>query len=201
MLRYAPPLARLIEELSKLPSIGPKSAQRLAFHLLRRPMEDVAALAQAMLDVKEQIHDCPQCFNFTDSDVCPICADERRDRGLLCVVGSAQDLMAMERTREYNGLYHVLQGLITPIDGIGPEDLRISDLIDRVRQGGVREVILATNPVVEGDATALYIAQLLAGAEGLTVTRLASGLPVGGDLDYADQVTVSKALSGRYRLQ
>ncbi|HQK94537.1 MAG TPA: recombination mediator RecR [Armatimonadota bacterium] len=197
MLNYAAPLARLIEELGRLPSIGPKSAQRLAFHLLRQPQERVEGLAEAILDAKRRIRACRQCFNYTDDELCPICSDARRDSSIICVVGQPQDLLAMERTREYNGVYHVLQGLLTPIDGIGPDDLRIRELVSRVRGGGVREVILATSPVIEGDATAMFIAGLLAGVEGLTVTRLASGLPAGGDLDYADEATVSKALEGR----
>ncbi len=197
MLNYAAPLARLIEELGRLPSIGPKSAQRLAFHLLRQPQERVEGLAEAILDAKRRIRACRQCFNYTDDELCPICSDARRDSSIICVVGQPQDLLAMERTREYNGVYHVLQGLLTPIDGIGPDDLRIRELVSWVRGGGVREVILATSPVIEGDATAMFIAGLLAGVEGLTVTRLASGLPAGGDLDYADEATVSKALEGR----
>jgi len=197
VLNYAAPLARLIEELGRLPSIGPKSAQRLAFHLLRQPQERVEGLAEAILDAKRRIRACRQCFNYTDDELCPICSDARRDSSIICVVGQPQDLLAMERTREYNGVYHVLQGLLTPIDGIGPDDLRIRELVSRVRGGGVREVILATSPVIEGDATAMFIAGLLAGVEGLTVTRLASGLPAGGDLDYADEATVSKALEGR----
>lgn len=197
MLNYAAPLARLIEELGRLPSIGPKSAQRLAFHLLRQPQERVEGLAEAILEARRRIRACRRCFNYTDDELCPICSDERRDPSLICVVSQPQDLLAMERTREYNGVYHVLQGLLTPIDGIGPDDLRIRELVSRVRGGGVREVILATSPVIEGDATAMFIAGLLAGVEGLTVTRLASGLPAGGDLDYADEATVSKALEGR----
>lgn len=197
MLNYAAPLARLIEELGRLPSVGPKSAQRLAFHLLRQPQDRVERLAEAILEAKRRVRDCRQCFNYTDSELCPICADERRDSTIICVVSQPQDLLAMERTREYNGVYHVLQGLLTPIDGIGPDDLRIRELVSRVRGGGVREVILATSPVIEGDATAMFVAGLLAGVEGLTVTRLASGLPAGGDLDYADEATVSKALEGR----
>ena len=196
MLVYPRPLARLIEELEKLPSVGPKTAQRLALHVLGASQEDAAALADAILRVKERIHACPVCFNFTDSDICSICGDPQRDESLLCVVSYTRDLLAMERAGGYHGRYHVLQGLISPMDDVGPEALTIDQLVKRVREGQVVEVILATNPTVEGDATALYLAGLIKPL-GVKVTRIALGLPVGGDLDYADQVTVARALLNR----
>jgi len=193
---YPRPLARLIEEMEKLPGVGPKTAQRLALHVLGASQEDAAALADAILHVKESIHSCPACFNFTDSDVCSICADSQRDEGLLCVVSDTRDLLAMERAGGFHGRYHVLQGLISPMDGVGPDSLRIAELLDRVRGGKVAEVILATNPTVEGDATATYIAGLVKPL-GTKVSRIALGLPVGGDLDYADDVTITRSLEGR----
>lgn len=200
MLNYSPPLSKLIECLQRLPGIGPKSAQRLAFHILRGPEAQARELAEAILTVKEAIHYCKQCFNFSDQELCPICADERRDRSRLCVVSEPQDLMALERTREYDGMYHVLGGVLAPMDGIGPDDLRIRELLARTQSDEVQEVILALNPSVEGDATANYIAQLLKPLGRFRITRIASGLPVGGDLDYADQVTVAKALAGRQEM-
>jgi len=196
MRAYPRPLARLIEELEKLPGIGPKSAQRLALHILHASPEEAAALAETIREVKEQIGTCPVCFNYTAGDECELCADPQRDDSLLCVVGDPRDLMAMERAGGYAGRYHVLQGLISPMDGMGPDSLRISELLDRVREGQFTEVILATNPTVEGDATAMYIAGLLKPL-GITVSRIALGLPVGGDLDYADDVTISRSLEGR----
>jgi len=196
-LRYYPkPLARLIEELERLPGIGPKSAQRLAFHILERPEDEVRELADAMTDVKHSIRYCSQCFNFTDTDPCAVCADERRDHSVVCVVAEPRDVIAMENTGEYRGVYHVLHGLISPLDNVGPEQLRIAGLIDRVRAGAVKEIIIATNPVVEGEATAAYLAGVLKPL-GVKVTRIALGLPVGGDLDYADQLTITRALQGR----
>jgi recombination protein RecR len=189
-------LARLVEELERLPGIGPKSAQRLAFHILERPEEEARALAEAVTEVKQSIRHCSQCFNFTDTDPCGICADERRDRALMCVVAEPRDLLAMENTGEYRGLYHVLHGLISPLDNVGPEQLRIKELLERVRRGNVKEVIIATNPVVEGEATATYLASVLKPL-AVKVTRIALGLPVGGDLDYADQLTITRALQGR----
>ena len=196
MRAYPRPLARLIEELEKLPGIGPKSAQRLALHLLHTSQEDAAALAEAIREIKEKIGTCPVCFSYTAGDLCDLCADAQRDDGLLCVVGDARDLMAMERAGGYRGRYHVLQGLISPMDGVGPDSIRVSELLTRVREGRFTEVILATNPTVEGDATAVYIAGLLRPL-GVTVSRIALGLPVGGDLDYADDVTISRSLEGR----
>lgn len=196
---YARPLARLIEQLERLPGIGPKSAQRLAFHLLRVSRDEAQQLANAIIDAKERTRHCETCFNFTEEPECPICADPRRDRSLLCVVADARDLSAMENTGEYHGVYHVLQGLLSPMDDIGPDDLRIKELLARLRSGEATEVIMALNPVVEGDATAMYLAGLIKPL-GPKVTRIALGLPVGGDLDYADQVTVTRALEGRQEM-
>ena len=196
---YARPLARLIEQLERLPGIGPKSAQRLAFHLLRVSRDETQQLANAIIDAKERTRSCATCFNFTEEPECPICADPRRDRSQLCVVADARDLSAMENTGEYHGVYHVLQGLLSPMDDIGPEDLRIKELLARLRSGEATEVIMALNPVVEGDATAMYLAGLIKPL-GIKVTRIALGLPVGGDLDYADQMTVTRALEGRQEM-
>jgi recombination protein RecR len=193
---HPPALGRLIEALQRLPGIGPKTAQRLAFHLLKQPAATVRDLAEALLDVKTRVVHCGRCFNITDADPCRICADPARDAGLLCVVEEPNDLVAMERTGEYRGRYHVLLGALSPLDGIGPDDLKVRELLARVEADPVREVILATNPNVEGDATALYLAKLLRPL-GLSVTRIARGLPVGGDLEYADEVTLSRALEGR----
>jgi recombination protein RecR len=193
---YPEPFARLIDALQRLPGIGPKTAQRLTFFLLKRPAEEVRELSEALLAVKERIVYCRICFNVADQDPCRICADPGRDGRLLCVVEEPNDLLAMERTGEYRGRYHVLLGALSPLDGIGPEDLKIRDLLARLEAGGVAEVILATNPNVEGEATALYLAKLVRPL-GMRVTRIARGLPVGGDLEYADQVTLSKALEGR----
>lgn len=196
MRAYPRPLARLIDELEKLPGIGPKSAQRLALHLLHTTQEDAAALAEAIREIKEKIGTCPVCFSYTAGDLCDLCADALRDDTLLCVVGDARDLMAMERAGGHRGRYHVLQGLISPMDGVGPDSIRVSELLTRVREGAFTEVILATNPTVEGDATAIYIAGLLKPL-GIKVSRIALGLPVGGDLDYADDVTISRSVEGR----
>lgn len=196
MFAYAPPLARLISELTKLPTIGPKTAQRLAFHILTMSQHDVEALAAAILEAKTRIRPCSVCGNITEADPCAICTDPRRDRSVICVVEQPRDVAAMERVREFSGLYHVLQGAISPLDGVGPEDLRIAELLQRVATGGVREVIIATNPRVEGEATALYLSKVLKPL-GVRVTRIAHGLPVGGDLEYADEVTLARALEGR----
>ncbi len=196
MAHYPEPVARLIEALQRLPGIGPKTAQRLTFFLLKRPAEEVRELAEALLAVKERIVYCRTCFNVTDEDPCRICRDPGRDSGVLCVVEEPNDLLAMERTGEFRGRYHVLLGALSPLEGIGPEDLKVRELLARLDAGGVAEVILATNPNVEGEATALYLARLLRPL-GVRVTRIARGLPVGGDLEYADQVTLSKALEGR----
>jgi recombination protein RecR len=196
MRAYPRPLARLIEALEKLPGVGPKTAQRLALHLLHASDDDAGELAGAIQQVKEHIRNCPVCFNYTDADLCALCTDPNRDGRVLCVVGDARDLLAMERGGGFRGRYHVLGGLISPMDGIGPEALRIKELLDRVREERVEEVVLATNPTVEGDATATYIARLVKPL-GARVTRIALGLPVGGDLDYADDVTIARALQGR----
>jgi len=193
---YAEPLARLIEELSKMPTVGPKTAQRLAFHILRMAPEDAAKLSQAILDAKAKIRYCSICFHITDVDPCAICSGPTRTQRTICVVEDPRDVLAMERTREYRGLYHVLHGAISPLDGIGPDELKIAELLRRVGAGGVDEVIIATNPRVEGEATAIYLAKILKPL-GLKVTRIAHGLPVGADLEYADEVTLAKALEGR----
>jgi recombination protein RecR len=197
---YAPPVQRLVGELSKLPGIGNRSAQRLAFYILRSSAEDAQELAEAIREVKEKIRLCEVCFNLTDEVRCRICQDTRRDQGLICAVEEPSDVIPMERTHEYHGVYHVLGGALSPIDGVDPEDLKIAELLARVASldGTVREVVLATNPTTTGEATALHIAEeLRARAAGVTVTRLASGLPVGSDLEYADEVTLGKALAGR----
>jgi len=197
---HAPPVQRLVGELAKLPGIGSRTAQRLAFHILRASAEDAGALADSIREVKEQIRLCEVCFNLTDEQRCRICQDSRRDHGLICAVEEPSDVIPIERTHEYNGVYHVLGGALSPIDGIDPEDLRIAELLDRASagEGEVREVVLATNPTTTGEATALHIAEELRGrAPSVTVTRLASGLPVGSDLEYADEITLGKALAGR----
>ncbi len=196
MFSYAPPLARLIEELSKLPTVGPKTAQRLAFHMLSMTPQDAEALAAAILEAKSRIRNCSICGNITEADPCVICTNPRRNPSVICVVEDPRDVAAMERTREFSGLYHVLQGAISPLDGVGPDDLRIAELVERVTAGEVREVIVATNPRVEGEATALYLSKVLKPL-GVRVTRIAHGLPVGGDLEYADEVTLARALEGR----
>ena len=190
------PLAALIEQLQRLPGIGAKSAQRLAFHLLRQPRDDVETLLEAIRDVKLRITHCSVCHNITDVDPCYYCTHDGRDRSVVCVVEDAHNVAAIEKTNEFNGLYHVLMGALSPLSGVGPDDLRIKSLLERVGAGGVAEVILATNPNVEGEATAIYLARLLKPL-GVRVTRIAMGLPVGSDLDYADDVTVHKAMEGR----
>jgi len=192
---YPEPVARLIEALQRLPGIGPKTAQRLTFFLLKRPVAEVRELAEALVGVKDRIVSCGTCFNVTDQDPCRICADPARDGRLLCVVEEPNDLLAMERTGEYRGRYHVLQGALSPLDGIGPDDLKVRELLARLEAGGPTEVILATNPNVEGEATALYLAKLLRPL-GVRITRIARGLPVGGDLEYADEVTLGRAFAG-----
>ncbi len=194
-----PPIARLIEALVKLPGIGPKTASRLAFYLLRAPDEEVMALAEALRELKQQTRLCEVCFHITDESPCVICRDERRDHGLICVVEEPLDVLAIERTGEYTGVYHVLHGVISPMDGIGPEHLRIRELVERVEREAPREVILATNPSLEGENTAVYIHRLLTPL-GLRITRLARGLPVGGDLEYADEITLVRALQGRQEM-
>jgi recombination protein RecR len=196
---YAPPIARLLEELERLPGVGPKSAQRIAYFILRSDEEVAGRLAEALLEVKRSIHFCPQCFDFAEADLCEVCADPERDASLICVVEEPRDVVAIERTGEFRGLYHVLGGVISPMDGIGPDQLRVRELLDRVSSGGVTEVIVATNTNVEGETTALYLARMLKPL-GHRVTRIASGLPVGGDLEYADEVTLGRALEARREL-
>ncbi len=195
---YAPPVQRLITELSRLPGIGGRTAQRLAFHLLRAEADDALALADAIREVKERIGLCEVCFNLADGPRCRICSDERRDDELICVVEEPSDVISIERTHEFSGRYHVLGGALSPIDGIDPENLKIGELYDRAESNGVREVVIATNPTTTGEATALHIADgLRRRVPGLTVTRLASGLPVGADLEYADELTLGRAFAGR----
>ena len=200
---YAPPIHRLITELGKLPGVGARTAQRLALHILRASPQDAAALAESIREVKERITLCEVCFNFADGPRCRICSDERRDAGVICVVEEAGDVIPVERTHEFSGRYHVLGGALSPIDGVDPDDLKIAELLRRVSdaQRPIREVVLATNSTTTGEATALHIADALRErAPDVVVTRLASGLPVGGDLEYADEVTLGKAFAGRRRL-
>jgi recombination protein RecR len=192
---YAPSVDNLIVQLARLPGVGRRTAQRLAFHLLKATEADALALANAIREVKERIGFCTECGNLAEEPLCTICADARRDRSLICVVEDPSDLVALERTHEYRGLYHVLGGALSPIDGVDPEHLRIAELVARVERGGVAEVLLATNPTMTGEATAAYLADRL--RDRTRVTRLASGLPVGGDLEYADEVTLGRALAGR----
>lgn len=189
-------LERLTEQFARLPGIGGKTAQRLAFHVLALPQEDAEAFAQAILDAKSEIRTCPKCQNLTDRELCSICEDDRRDHSTVCVVAEPRDVIAMERAREYNGVYHVLHGVISPLNHMGPDDIRIRELLQRVAQGEIREVIMATNPDTEGEATAMYISRLLRNLE-VKVTRLAYGIPVGSQLEYTDEVTLTRALEGR----
>ena len=196
MTDYALPVQDLIDELGRLPGIGPKSAQRIAFHLLKLPKEDASRLARTIVDAKERVSWCTRCFNLAEGPECPICSDARRDTTVLCVVEEPRDLVAVEKTREYRGRYHVLGGAINPIEGVGPDQLHVKELLARIGDEGVEEVILCTNPNIEGEATALYLGKLLKQL-GISVTRIASGLPVGGDLEYADELTLGRALEGR----
>ena len=196
MSYYPPSVGRLVEALQRLPGIGPKTAQRLTFHLLKQPEGAVRELAEALVDLKTRVVHCSRCFNVTDEDPCRICANPARDPAVVCVVEEPNDLLAMERTGEYRGRYHVLLGALSPLDGVGPDELKVRELLLRIETDDVREVILATNPNVEGDATAIYLAKLLRPLE-VRVTRIARGLPVGGDLEYADEVTLARALEGR----
>ena len=193
---YTGPISRLIEELSKLPGVGKKTAQRLAFHVINMNTNDVEALSKAIIEAKREIRYCSVCCNITDTDPCSMCSNKNRDASIICVVEDPRDVAAMERTREFKGQYHVLNGVISPMDGIGPDMIKIKELIQRLGTQEVREIIMATNPTIEGEATAMYIARLLKPI-GIKVTRIAHGLPVGGDLEYADEVTISKALEGR----
>ncbi|WP_314730072.1 recombination mediator RecR [Peptostreptococcus stomatis] len=196
MENYSEPIDRLINEFSKLPGIGRKTAQRLAFHVINMDLKDVTGLSKALVDVKNEIKYCSVCCNISDTEVCPICANSHRDPSTICVVEDPRDVAAMERTKDYSGRYHVLNGVISPMDGIGPDMLNIKELISRLGDGSVKEIIMATNPTIEGEATAMYISRLVK-PMGIKVTRIAHGLPVGGDLEYADDVTISKALEGR----
>ena len=192
----ARPLARLIDELGKLPGVGPKTAQRLAYHILRTPAPDAEALAAAIRSVKTDLRYCGICFNIAETDPCAICSSDERDASVVCVVEEPLDVLAIERTGQFKGRFHVLHGAISPVNGVRPDDLKIAQLVERVKRGGIEELIMATNPNLEGEATSMYVAQLLAGS-GARLTRLARGLPMGGDLEYADEVTVSRALEGR----
>jgi recombination protein RecR len=196
---YARPVERLISELSKLPSIGPRSAQRIAFHIIRSRREDALGLAEALREVKERIKPCGRCFNLTEAEECEICRDPRRDRSAICVVEDPYDIGPMERTGEYRGLYHVLGGALSPLDGVEPEDLRIAELLARIEKEEIKELVVATNPNTTGEATAMFIAQEIKDLP-VRVTALASGLPVGGDLEYADEVTLGRAFAGRREL-
>lgn len=193
---FAPPVERLIEEFARLPGIGQKTAQRLAFHVLDMSKEDAQRFVDAIMQAKSTVFTCKVCQNLTDSEICPICSNPNRDPGVICVVADPRDVLAFERTREYNGLYHVLHGVISPMNHIGPDDIRIRELLQRVADTDVREVIIATNPDTEGEATAMYLARLLK-PFGVAVTRLAYGIPVGGHLEYIDEVTLMRALEGR----
>lgn len=196
---YTQPVQALIDELGRLPGIGPKSAQRIAFHLLKLPGDDVARLATAIVEAKARVRFCSRCWNVADGELCPICLDDRRDPTMVCVVEESRDIVALEKTGEFKGRYHVLLGAMSPIEGIGPEQLKIKELFARLEPEGVQEVILCTNPNTEGEVTAMYIARMLK-PFGVKVTRIASGLPVGGDLEYADELTLGRALEGRREL-
>jgi recombination protein RecR len=195
-MHFAKPLAKLVSAFEQMPGIGVKSAQRLAFYVLKLPQDQAEALSEAILAVKREITQCPTCFNYTDAETCGICADPRRDPSIICVVSDPRDVVAIEKTNEFHGVYHVLCGLISPMDGIGPEALKIAQLLERVQGSEVSEVVIATNPTVEGDTTAMYLAKLLKPI-GLKVTQIAHGMPVGGEMDYADQYTLIKAMQWR----
>lgn len=192
-------LQNLTDQFARLPGVGGKTAQRLAFHVLELPMDQAQAFADAILDAKQKVHTCPCCQNLTDRDLCPICSDEARDKSVICVVAEPKDVIAMERSREFRGVYHVLHGVISPLNHVTQDDVKIRELLQRIAQGGVREVIMATNPDTEGEATAMYISRLLRPME-VKVTRLAYGVPVGSQLEYADEVTLSRALEGRQEM-
>jgi recombination protein RecR len=193
---YTPPVQSLIDELGRLPGIGPKSAQRIAFHLLKVPADDANRLAHAIREAKDKVRFCQRCFNVSEGDLCSFCTDDRRDSSIICVVEESRDIVSVERTGEFNGRYHVLLGAMSPLEGVGPEQLKIRELLDRLGPEGVEEIIVCTNPNTEGEVTAMYLARMLKPL-GLKVTRLASGLPVGGDLEYADELTLGRALEGR----
>jgi recombination protein RecR len=198
-MRSAGPIARLVVELAKLPGVGEKTAARLAYHILRAPAEDAAALAAAIADLRVKIRFCGQCWDFTEEDPCELCRDQRRESGLLCVVAHPQDVTAIERTGGYRGRYHVLHGVLAPLDGIGPDELRIAELVRRCGGSDIREVIVATNPSVEGETTAIYLAKLIRPL-GIKVSRIATGVPMGGELEYADRLTLARAIDGRREL-
>jgi len=197
--RYSPSLDRLVELIAKLPGLGRKSAARLALHVLRHSQEDAEALAQAILDVKQRVHLCRVCSNFTEDEICSICADNKRDRSLICVVETPSDVLRLEKSGAYRGLYHVLGGTLSPLDGVGPDDLHIAELYERAKEESVREVILATNPTADGDATALYLVRALK-SNGLAVSRIARGMPVGAELEHVDEVTIASAMESRTRI-
>ena len=199
MAVYTQPVQALIDELGRLPGIGPKSAQRIAFHLLKLPADDVTRLAMSITDAKARVRFCVRCWNFADGELCPICLDDRRDATTLCVVEESRDIVSIEKTGEFRGRYHVLLGAMSPLDGIGPEQLKMKELFSRLEPEGVQEVIVCTNPNTEGEVTAMYLARMLR-PFGIRVTRIASGLPVGGDLEYADELTLGRALEGRREL-
>lgn len=196
---HALPIEKLIEEFSKLPGIGKRSAERLAFHVLKQPKENVERFSKALIDAKEKITFCPVCQSLTDSVPCAICSNPKRDKSVICVVENPKDVVAMEKTKEFNGLYHVLHGVISPIDGIGPDDIKIKELLLRTKDNDIKEIIMATNPSIEGEATAMYISSLFKNF-GIKVTRIAHGLPVGGELEYADEITITRALEGRQEI-
>lgn len=196
---FGSPVSRLIEELSRLPGIGRKSAQRLAFHVIRMPKEEAQALADAIVAARTEVQYCKECGSLADGELCPICADPARDHSVIMVVEDARDMAAYERTRQYKGVYHILQGVISPLSGVNPQDLKIKELLDRLKDDTVKEIILATNPTVEGETTAMYLSRLIKPL-GLKVTRIANGVPVGGDLEYIDEVTLARALEGRVQL-
>ncbi|MDH8679195.1 recombination mediator RecR [Fusibacter bizertensis] len=199
MSKFIPSISRLIDEFARLPGVGKKSAQRLAFHIINMDQSQAVAFAEAILDVKRKVKYCEKCFNITDQDICDICTDNKRDTHLICVVETPRDLIAIENTKEFHGYYHVLHGAISPMEGIGPNDIKIKELIIRLQNDETSEIIIATNPSIEGEATAMYISKLLKGTD-ISVTRLAHGIPVGGDLEYADEVTLAKAIEGRRTL-
>ncbi len=196
MSKFIPAISRLIDEFARLPGVGKKSAQRLAFHVINMDQTQAVSFAEAILDVKRKVKYCERCFNITDQDICDICNDQRRDHELICVVESPRDLIAIENTKEFHGYYHVLHGAISPMEGIGPNEIKIKELIIRLQGDDTKEIIIATNPSIEGEATAMYISKLLKGTD-ILVTRLAHGIPVGGDLEYADEITLAKAIEGR----
>ncbi|MDE0132570.1 MAG: recombination mediator RecR [bacterium] len=198
-MKFEPPVQKVIDEFARLPGIGAKTAQRLAFHLMSLPRDAAERLGEAILEMTEQVRNCSRCFNLTSADLCSICVDTRRDHTLVCVVERPQDISVIERTNEFRGGYHVLGGALSPLRGIGPEQLRIPELERRMETEGILELVMATNPTLEGDATALYLARVFKSRE-VRITRLASGLPVGGDLDYADEITLGRALAGRQRM-